>query len=189
MADMVDGQMENVIQTVSSQLAVAMKTERDKIVLDGVAELKHIHAETMKVENAIKSVATVQTNSLNVEKTILTAVQQLSTDIADLKAESKRASKIASLQWAITNSDKDLFVYQVYQDGDSTRYINGNLVKNILLAFMRNCGECVEEDFPEYRKATTDINFEAALIEQIHRLTGVKPRITDHKGRRYIWYV
>ena len=183
MADMVDGQMENVIQTVSSQLAVAMKTERDKIVLDGVAELKHIHAETMKVENAIKSVATVQTNSLNVEKTILTAVQQLSTDIADLKAESKRASKIASLQWAITNSDIGQFDYRE-SNNIYNRIKSGKLVKDILVAFMRNYGWFVGENVSKDDKA----KFEAELIEQIHALTGVKPSITDHKAKRCIWY-
>ena len=66
-----DDKIETVMKTMTSQLATTLRAEGDKLALEGLSELKHIHeyAEKIKVvldsvETALKTVNTSQNSTI-----------------------------------------------------------------------------------------------------------------------------
>lgn len=101
-----------------------------------------------------------------------------------------------TLQWAISNASVGSFKYQEPRtDSFGKSYYlaisSEALVRDILLSFMERTGRWLSNDL--YKKATAfsrDLNDEKntqscrdALSQQIHSLTGTKPRIVKEKNK------
>ena len=200
-----DDKIETVMKTMTSQLATTLRAEGDKLALEGLSELKHIHeyAEKIKVvldsvETALKTVNTSQNSTIRsiygivkqLDETIKNNTNEIKNNTNEIKRaaekqlhETRKAAKIASLQWAMAHSEIGQFEYEIEWD----RYDSSEMVREILMVFMTDCGYFLDDD---HQVNGSRSEFESSLKDQIHKLTGVEPRITkkSRKQRRCIFF-
>jgi hypothetical protein len=116
----------------------------------------------------------------------------------ELKNEMKSLEKIRRLEWAIEQGYRGSYK-SMYRDDYPIHVEKGSkIVRKILLAFRKNCGYGIDEFYIQNgsnyvsqgkgRSEEEYKNFEIAISEQIHLLTGVKPRIAICDGKKSIFY-
>lgn len=176
--------LDGVMKAMSSQLSVAMQNEGDKLAQGGITELKYIHSEIKLLKAAVEkiNVDMFKINTLTGQK--LAKIEELNSNIRRNTDKAKEASKIASLQWAMSHSDIGEFYYQ---DHDVDNVCSRKFVQTILGGFMLNSGTYISKHL-KFKGSSS--RFEEEVTTQIHCLTGVRPRISYDKdeGKRYIWY-
>ena len=179
--------LEEVLSKAVSDLAKATVDTANQVPIDTLEELRLIKKSVDVLSSKTDALITKGQETILVNTTQHAALlQQLTT----LTSAVTKSSKVPTLQWAINNANFGTFNY--YEE--TNRVSSGNtsksevIVRQILLTFMQGCG-CFVEGFVfttinnRYQQITAAevaaarTAFHTALINHIHSLTGVKPRI------------
>ena len=104
--------------------------------------------------------------------------------IEELTAAIVQSSKVASLQWAVSNADLAKFVY--YEDRKLVQ--SGVVVRNILFLFMKDYSSYVPENsyIGKIDDAAGKAAFTAKLLDAIFKLVGKKPRLEIEKDGKAV---
>ncbi|KAJ3045950.1 hypothetical protein HDV00_006216 [Rhizophlyctis rosea] len=156
--------------------------------------------------NTTKLVNTITTATKSTNTTIETAKKEITDAIESVNKQAAQAHKIQTLQWAISNAHlKEFYNYNVtniYRRTEPIEYRyestrSSGEVKNILLTFIRGVGytvgphsmkdlgrcasaEAIRDEYDSYVEA---------MANQIHYLTGKKPRIHEHSpGKKSLFW-
>ena len=175
--------LEEVLRTATQEIARAAVNHTNTIPVDSLAELRCIHGNTDVLIKKLGDSATILPAKA---AEVTTAINDLKVAVVNVGNSITKMSKVQSLQFALLNSGIGEFKYSetpqriAYQEKTSK-----TLLPSILLSFMRGTGVYVEgyTGAPHnvavtaavIAKARTD--FETALCDQIHGLTGTRPRI------------
>jgi hypothetical protein len=126
-------------------------------------------------------------------ETIVAAINASKTETL---AAIEQLGRVQSLQWAMANASLGQFTcYKVANTsyGSHSQTMSVDIVKRLLGAFMRGMGAYVETHYLEtagYGRHVEDQSekFLDALVEQIHVLTGQKPRVVKEGGKTAMYY-
>jgi len=120
-------------------------------------------------------------------------VDNLKEQMEEVKKTVTNQTKLQNLSWAIHNSKMNEFTY--YESRGSIE--SGELVRKILFSFRRGFGHYLPDEAylqqpyylrDEAEKKKSASEFRTQLIDQIHALTGQKPRIVAENSRFAIYY-
>lgn len=154
-------------------------------------ELTHLH-ELRLIKQSVDTLASkIDTDVMKAEETIATTTTQytaLLTQLMTLTTTVTKSSKVSTLQWAIKNVIVvGQFTYLRQKESHRTSYSSEGMVPEILMSFMRGTGHIIEgyiltmSQIEQFKTsagtATARTAFHTALVNQIHTLTGVQPRI------------
>ena len=115
---------------------------------------------------------------------------------AETLAAIERSRELQTLQWAIANVSVAQFTcYKPTSSAYNFQQItSSDIVKRILCHFMRGCGSYIDTYYlesPGYGRQQDGLfdKFLNALVEQIHMLTGQKPRVVKEGEKTAMYYV
>jgi hypothetical protein len=139
----------------------------------------------------------VKTANLKTDSVCL-HLERMNRSLSAIKSTLEAQERRQSLQWAITNADMNGFLYYYFYQGSVNELGSGGLVRYVLSRFLKGQGMYIEDrrmsDGSAYANLTSaeerqdkleqdQKTFREKLVDQIHGLTGVKPRIDkDDKG-------
>ena len=129
------------------------------------------------------------------QNTTIQHLEDVKKTMSELKECISLQSKQQRLQWAIAKSDIGSFEYY---DKTGGRRKSSDLVKEILLWFRRgpNCCFLIQDrslqsysynDSPQ-KIAEKEKQFRDELVDQIHTLLGVEPRVVKEDDEYHIYY-
>ena len=176
--------LDEVLKRTTAEIAKAAATHANSIPVDSLAELRSIHGNTdillKKLDNLQKS------------NEVIAAVNDLKSAVGNVGKSITNMAKLQSLQLALSNADMGQFKYcATPNDMTSKPLTSMDIVPGILMSFTREYGARISGYIPSpgsiisYNPTPAVVaqarsNFETALCDQIHGLTGKKPRVADY---------
>lgn len=193
--------LEEVIQIAAAEIAKAAVINTNKIPVDSLDELKCIHGNT---DVLIKKLGDGVTTIPGKVTEVTTAINDLKTAVINVGKGITDSSKVQTLQFALLNAA--IGEFQFFSDSEAITRNYGQqqgkitsriILPDIIMAFMRGKGSFVEgyirnvtsgTQAEQIMKARTD--FETALCNQIHGLTGTHPvvKLYSDNIKRVIYY-
>jgi hypothetical protein len=164
--------VEQVLQSAVADIANVAVSQSNSNALDTLAELRCIHGST---DVLIKK-------------------------LAALVNEISKTSKIQALQFALSNAHIGEFEFYDEEFSGSELLKSEDLVQEIIMAFLQDTCFEISGQLTRYSSSSPDAaeidrlqsDFETALCDQIHGLTGKRPRFVgdtwDDKPVRVIYY-
>ena len=169
-----------------------------KLLQLGARQGKATNSVLRRTATEITQAAATHTNgavTTSSENALMTTLVDISTELKDLRAalvdENNKNSKISSLQFALLHADIGQFKYcATVEDLTYHRqtFSSKDILPEIVMSFMREQGRYIEgyvEGDSPWEMTPADIarariGFETALCDQIHGLTGTRPRIESY---------
>mmetsp|Transcript_24522 Transcript_24522/g.44347 ORF Transcript_24522/g.44347 Transcript_24522/m.44347 type:complete len:192 (-) Transcript_24522:177-752(-) len=108
---------------------------------------------------------------------------------AYLEEQVANQTKLQALAFAMDHAEQGSFTYRTYTSYSTQQ--SSALIPGIVLSFRRNMGNYIPEgkvESGEGDESTQKKNFHEALINQIHSLTGTKPKIQKGANGNYAIY-
>jgi hypothetical protein len=106
---------------------------------------------------------------------------------ASLEEEVAYQTKLQAFAFAIDHAEQGSFTYRTYNSYSTQQ--SSALIPGIVLSFRRNMGNYIPDGRSgEGDESTQKKNFHEALINQIHSLTGTKPKIQLEANGKYAIY-
>jgi hypothetical protein len=165
-------------QTVSASI-----TKQNGKVLTVLEDIRRHSQSTADQKHP--SPADLKASTEAITTTLVTAIESAKKETI---AAIERSRKIQSLQWAIANVSVGQFTcYKATSSAyNFEKTTSADIVKRILCHFMRENGSYVDNYYlesPSYGRQEDGLHekFLDALVEQIHLLTGQKPRVEKKK--------
>jgi hypothetical protein len=196
--------LDEVIKTAAAEIAKAAVINTNKIPVDSLDELKFIHGNTDVLIKKLGDGATTIPGKIT---EVTTAINNLMTAVINLDKGNTNSSKVQTLQFALVNAAIGEFkfggseILQSWQYSNSQHGLNTTsrtIIPDIIMSFMRGNGHFVEgyirtnatSGTQEEQKMKARTDFETALCNQIHSLTGTRPvvKLYSDNVKRAIYY-
>lgn len=180
---------EDLVKAVQSEVNNAPQVKMASIL----ASIKYTLESKLDAGITNQSEVSASLKGLNskLDKVQTSLVEVVNTQTA-IQAEMEQQIKLTRLQWAIDHVDYGSFVYCNGQN--NSRMHSKDIAKTILYWFMKGYGYYVGNDSMlsycsiETEREKSRQQFRNKLSDQIHFLTGVKPKVQlDAKDGRYLF--
>mmetsp|Transcript_21474 Transcript_21474/g.44176 ORF Transcript_21474/g.44176 Transcript_21474/m.44176 type:complete len:196 (-) Transcript_21474:3431-4018(-) len=148
-----------------------------------------------KLNTVNQSIITSRTHADDKINTIDQRLSSLEQKVVLQTQEITKQTKLQNLSFALQNAKLNSFEYHVHAHNSYCRKDSSDLAQDIIFSFRQGYGhflpngclnDCYGYDKAEWEKDKKD--FREKLVNQIHGLTGTKPRVEKKEDARFVIY-
>jgi hypothetical protein len=176
----------------SANVRITAASSTQQMIFTGIVSFKEsVDAKLNTVSQTLNTVnQTLVTSRAHIDdklNSISQHVVNLEERTASLEEQVSNQTKLQALAFAIDHAEQGSFTYRTYNSYSTQQ--SSALIPGIVLSFRRNMGNYIPDGRSgEGDESTQKKNFHEALINQIHSLTGTKPKIQMEANGKYAIY-